>query len=214
MIEENKIKRLRISIAGKQVETTSGNYFKIVNPSTGEVQAYAPKCTKEEVVSAIEAAKNAYTSWSSVPVLKRVQVLYRFRELIDQHMDELVEILSRENGKTLGEAKGDVLKAREVVELACGIPTMMMGDSIMNMSAGFDTVSYREPLGVFVGIAPFNFPAMIPIGWVLPLCIATRDTLVLKASNITPMSSFRLVERLYEAGLPNGVVTILTCDIE
>lgn len=214
MIEDNTIKKLRMSIAGKQVETTSGNYFEIVNPSTGEVQAYSPKCTKGEVVSAIEAAQNAYASWSSIPVLKRVQVLYRFRELIDQHMDELVETLSRENGKTLGEAKGDVLKAKEVVELACGIPTMMMGDSIMNISTGFDTVSYRESLGVFVGIAPFNFPAMIPIGWMLPLCIATGNTLVLKASNVTPMSSFRLVELLYEAGLPDGVVNILTCDIE
>lgn len=144
--------------------------------------------------------------------MKRVQILYRFRELIDLQIDSLARMLSAEHGKTLGEARGDVLKAREVVELACGVPSLMAGSTLMQVSTGFDTQSIREPLGVFAGIAPFNFPAMIPMGWMMPLCIAAGNTLVLKASNVTPMTSFRMVELLYEAGLPAGVVNILTCD--
>lgn len=206
------IQKLCMSIGGKSVETESGNYFEIYNPSTGEVQALAPKCTKKEVIAAIESAHKAFPGWASIPVMKRVQVLYAFRDLIEKHLDELVEMLSRENGKTLGEAKGDVLKAKEVVELACGTPSLMMGESLMNISSGFDTVSFREPLGVFTGIAPFNFPAMIPMGWMIPLCIATGNTIVMKASNVTPMTSFRMVELMYEAGVPAGVVNIITCD--
>lgn len=207
-----KVKKLSFSLGGKPTETSSGNYFEIFNPSTGEVQALAPQCTLEEVTAAIETAHKAFPAWADVPVMKRVQILYRFRELINEHFDELTEMLSREHGKTLGEAQGDVSKAREVVELACGTPSLMMGESIMNISSGFDTVSYREPLGVFTGIAPFNFPAMIPMGWIIPLCIATGNTIVMKASNVTPMTSFRMVELLYEAGLPEGVVSILTSE--
>jgi malonate-semialdehyde dehydrogenase (acetylating)/methylmalonate-semialdehyde dehydrogenase len=143
--------------------------------------------------------------------MKRVQVLYKFRDLIDQHLDELTLIVATENGKVWEEAQGDVLKAKEVVELACGVPSLMMGESLMNATSGYDTVLYREPLGVFAGIVPFNFPAMIPIGWVLPLAIATGNTLVLKAATMTPMTAMRMVELLYEAGLPKGVVNLVTC---
>ncbi|SEK92692.1 CoA-acylating methylmalonate-semialdehyde dehydrogenase [Parapedobacter koreensis] len=212
MTDKTSIRKLEAIIGGKAVISVSNEHFDIYNPSTGQVQALAPKCTQEEVVAAIEAAHRVFPSWADVPVMKRITVLYKFRDLIERHEDELVELLSRENGKTLGEARGDVLKAKEVVELACGTPSLMMGESVMNVSSGFDTVSYREPLGVFAGIAPFNFPAMIPLGWMVPLCIATGNTIVLKASNVTPMTSFRMVELLYEAGLPAGVVNVLTCD--
>ena len=143
--------------------------------------------------------------------MKRVQVLYKFRDLIDCHLDELTRMVATENGKVWEEAQGDVLKAREVVELACGVPSLMMGESLMNATAGYDTVLYREPLGVFAGISPFNFPAMIPMGWIMPLAIATGNTLVLKPSPVTPMTSMRMVELLYQAGLPPGVVNLITC---
>src|SRR5690606_20435254 len=108
--------------------------------------------------------------------------------------------------------EGDVLKAKEAVELACGAPTMMMGEGLMNVSTGYDTTLYREPLGVFVGISPFNFPAMIPMGWIMPMAIATGNTLVLKPAHMTPMTSMRMMELLYEAGLPKGVVNLITAD--
>ncbi len=121
-------------------------------------------------------------------------------------------MLCQENGKVWDEAKGDVLKAKEAVELACGAPSLMMGESAMDATSGYDTVLYREPLGVFAGIAPFNFPAMIPMGWMMPLCIATGNTFVLKAATMTPMTSMRMLELLYDAGLPPGVVNLVTCN--
>jgi len=163
------------------------------------------------VNQAIESAARAFPGWADTPAIKRVQVLYRFRELIDKHLDELTLSVCTENGKVWDEAQGDVLKAREAVELACGIPSLMMGESMMDASQGYDTTLYREPLGVFAGIAPFNFPAMIPMGWMMPLCIATGNTLVLKAATMTPMTSMRMLELLYEAGLPEGVVNLVTC---
>lgn len=126
-------------------------------------------------------------------------------------MDELTYSICRENGKNWAEAAGDLLKVKEPVEVACGAPSLMMGEAVMDVTSGFDTTLYREPMGVFVGIAPFNFPAMIPMGWMMPMCIATGNTLVLKASSITPMTSLKLVALLKEAGLPDGVVNIVTC---
>ena len=166
---------------------------------------------EEEVNQAVASAQAAFPAWRETPVMKRVQILYKFRDLIQEHLDELTRILATENGKAWGEAKGDVLKAQEVVELACGAPSLMMGESLMDASSGYDTVLYREPLGVFVGIAPFNFPAMIPMGWMMPLCIATGNTFVLKAATMTPMTALRMTELLYEAGLPKGVVNVVTC---
>jgi malonate-semialdehyde dehydrogenase (acetylating)/methylmalonate-semialdehyde dehydrogenase len=162
----------------------------------------------------VESAKKAYPAWADTPVMKRVQVLHNFRNLIEKHLDELVTILCKENGKVWGESLGDVQKAKEITELACAVPALMTGESLMNTSSGYDTVLYREPLGVFVGIAPFNFPAMIPMGWMMPLCIATGNTIVLKASNITPMTSMRMMELLFESGLPEGVVNLVTCNNE
>lgn len=214
ILNEGDIKRLRLNINGEWTDSSSGNYRNIHNPSTGEVLAQVPMCTQSELDQAIQSAHRAFPEWADTPVLKRVQVLYRFRDLIDQHFNELVLTLCKENGKVWDEAVGDVLKAKEVVELACGTPSLMMGESLMNTSKGFDTVLYREPLGVFVGIAPFNFPAMIPMGWMMPLCIATGNTMVLKASNVTPMTAMRMTELLYEAGLPKGVFNLVTCENE
>jgi malonate-semialdehyde dehydrogenase (acetylating)/methylmalonate-semialdehyde dehydrogenase len=206
-----KIQRLRPFINGQFVESKTDKYMPVYDPSIGEQIAEAPCCTVEEVEAAIQAAKNAFPAWSNTPVARRVDVLYRFRELLIKHMDELTYSVCRENGKNWHEAEGDVLKVKEPVEVACGAPSLMMGESLMNVTRGYDSTLYREPIGVFAGIAPFNFPAMIPMGWMMPMCIATGNTLVLKAASMTPMTSLRLVELLKEAGLPDGVVNIVTC---
>lgn len=207
----SKVKRMNLFIDGEFVPSVSKKYMPVYNPSTGEVQAEVPCCTQEEVEAAIAAAKAAFPGWRDTPVMKRVQVLYRFRELLLQHFDELTELCAREHGKNWSESAGDIAKVKEPVELACGTPTLMMGESLMNTSRGYDTVLYREPLGVFAGIAPFNFPGMIPMGWMAPLCVATGNTLVIKAASRTPLTSLRCAELWQEAGLPKGVLNIVTC---
>lgn len=195
-------------------QSATNRWMDVTDPSTGEVIAQAPCCTTAELEEVITQAAEAFPLWSRTPVIKRTQVLFRFRELLTAHMEELTHILARENGKVWEEAQGDLLKVKEPVELACGAPTLMMGESLMDTSAGYDTVLCREPVGVFAGIAPFNFPAMIPMGWMVPLCIATGNTMIIKASSTTPMTSIRLLELLEEAGLPKGVVSVLTTDRE
>jgi malonate-semialdehyde dehydrogenase (acetylating)/methylmalonate-semialdehyde dehydrogenase len=205
------IERLKPYIDGQYIESETKRYMPIYDPSTGETIAETPCCTPEEVAAAVAAAKAAFPCWANTPCAKRVQVLYRFRELLIAHLDELTYTLCRENGKNWDEARGDLLKVKEPVEVAIGAPSLMMGESLMNVTQGFDSTLYREPVGVFAGIAPFNFPAMIPMGWMMPMCIATGNTLVLKAASMTPMTSFKLVKLLEEAGLPKGVVNIVTC---
>ena len=209
--EATKATKLRYFVGGEPRHSESSEYFDIWDPSTGEVIAQAPDCTEKEVDAAVQSAKAAFPAWAEMSPLKRVQFLYKFRELLDRHLNDLTRMVATEHGKVWEEAQGDVLKAKEVVEVACGIPSMLVGESLMNASPGYDTVLYREPLGVFAGIAPFNFPAMIPMGWMMPLCIATGNTLVLRPSPVTPMTSIRMVELLYEAGLPAGVVNLVTC---
>jgi malonate-semialdehyde dehydrogenase (acetylating)/methylmalonate-semialdehyde dehydrogenase len=204
------VKKLGYFVNGKSRKSKTKQYYDIYDPNLGEVIAQAPRCTQDEVNSAVEAARKAFPAWRDTPVLKRVQVLYAFKNLIEKHIDELTLSVCTENGKVWEEARGDVLKAIEVVELACGAPSLMMGQSLMDTSVSYDTVLYREPLGVFVGLVPWNFPAMIPFGWMVPLCIATGNTMVLKASSSTPMTALRLVELFTEAGLPPGVVNVVT----
>ncbi len=143
--------------------------------------------------------------------MKRVQIIYDFRDLLVAHMDELTELCAREEGKVWAEAKGDILKVKEPVELALSAPSLLMGESVRDTSSGYDTVLYREPVGVFAGIAPFNFPGMIPMGWMTPMCIACGNTIVIKAASMTPMTCMRIAELWKEAGLPDGVVNIVTC---
>ncbi len=205
-----QIKKLAFCSGGVWKQSAADRWMDVYDPSTGAVIAQAPSCTRGELEEVIAGAQQAYKSWSRTPVIKRTQVLFRFRELIIEHMDELTELVARENGKVWEEARGDVLKVKEPVEMACGAPVLMMGESLMNTSANYDTVLYREPVGVFAGIVPFNFPAMIPMGWMVPLCIATGNVMILKASSTTPMTSIRLLELLQEAGLPAGVVSLVT----
>ncbi|MBE6564841.1 MAG: CoA-acylating methylmalonate-semialdehyde dehydrogenase [Ruminococcaceae bacterium] len=206
-----QIVRLKPFINGQFVPSKSEKYMPIYDPSTGAQIAETPCCTVDEVEAAIQAAKAAFPAWSNTPVVKRVQILYKVRELMIKHMDELTHMVARENGKAWSEAEGDVLKAKEGTEQAIAAPSLMMGDSLMNVSNGFDTTLYREPLGVFAGLIPFNFPAMIPMGWMTPICIATGNTIVLKAASMTPMTAMRFAELYKEAGLPDGVINIVTC---
>ena len=198
-------------INGKSELSTTKKYYDITDPNTGIVIAKSPCCTEDEVNRAVDAAQRAFPSWRDTPAMARVQVLYRFKRILEENMDALTMSVCRENGKVWEEAKGDVLKAVEVVELACGAPSLMMGGALMDTSRNYDTVMYRESLGVFVGLVPWNFPAMIPFGWMAPLCIATGNTMVLKASSTTPMTALMMAEMLHKAGLPEGVVNVMTC---
>lgn len=202
---------LKVFINGQFVESKTDKYFDVYNPSTGEIIAKAPCCTPEEVQYAIDTAKAAFPAWKKTPVIKRTQILFKVRDLLIEHMDELTYLVAEENGKAWKEAEGDVLKAKEGTENALQIPTQMMGDSLMGTSVGFDTVLYREPLGVFAGIIPFNFPAMIPMGWMAPNCIAAGNCMVLKLNSQTPRTALRIAELYKEAGLPDGVLNLVTC---
>ncbi|MDF2943332.1 MAG: methylmalonate-semialdehyde dehydrogenase [Herbinix sp.] len=205
------MEKLKYFAGGQYLESKTNNYTEVYNPSTGEVTAMVPCCTAEEVEGIIKIAKNAYKSWSKVPIVKRVQVLYKLRQLIEEHMAELTYLVAQEHGKVWEEAMGDVLKAKEGTELACSAPSLILGDAMMDTSTGFDTSLYRESIGVFAGIVPFNFPAMIPMGWMAPMCIAAGNTIILKVSSSTPRTALRFAELYKEAGLPDGVLNIITC---
>ena len=205
------VKKLKYFVDGEWLESKSGKYMDCYDPSKGEVIAQTPQCTATEVESAVAAAKKAFPAWADTPPNQRVQVLFRMKALLDRYLDELTLLLATENGKVWNEAMGDVLKVTEVVEYACGIPNLMLGPALMNCTQGYDSTQYLEPLGVFAGIAPWNFPAMIPMGWMAPLCIATGNTFVLKAASFVPQSSMRILELWQEAGLPKGVINLVTC---
>lgn len=207
----HEVKRLQYYVNGEFKTSKTEIYSDAFDPSTGEIIAKVPRCTPSEVEEAIASAKAAYPGWSATPVLKRVQILYKFRELLVENMEELTHLVALENGKAWGEAEGDVLKAKEGTEQALAAPSLMMSESLLDASKGYDTVAYREPLGVFAGIVPFNFPAMIPMGWMTPICIACGNTIVLKAATFTPQTCMRVAELYKEAGLPDGVINIVTC---
>ncbi len=205
------MEKLKMFINGEFVESKTDKYYDLHNPSTGEKTGEAPCCTEEEVNAAIAAAKAAYPGWSSTPAIKRAQIMYKIRDLIIERMDELTMCVAKENGKVWSEAEGDVLKAKEGTEVATQVPSLMMGESLMDASRGFDTVLYRESMGVFAGIVPVNFPAMIPFGWMTPICIACGNTIVLKAASLTPKTAMMFAQLYKDAGVPDGVVNIVTC---
>ena len=209
-ISGERPKKLRYGVAGAWKESQTTRYMPCFDPSTGAVIALAPQCTAQEVEECIQSAALAFPQWRDTPVTRRVQVLFRMKALLDEHLDELTHLCAQENGKKWDEAQGDILNVIEVVEFACGAPQMMMGDSLMNVSAGYDTVTYHEPLGVFAGIAPWNFPGMIPQGWMAPICIATGNCMVLKAASFAPQTAMRITELWRQAGLPPGVLNVVT----
>ena len=203
--------KLKIFINGEYRLSETEEYVEVLNPSTGEVDGLSPCATKKEVEESIEVAHEAFKSWSRVPVIKRAQILHKVRTLLIERMDELTMLCAREHGKVWEEAKGDVLKAIEGTELAIQAPSLVMGESLMDASTGYDTVSFREPLGVFAGVCPFNFPAMIPMGWMTPCCIAAGNSIVLKVSSSTPRTAMAIAQIYKDAGLPDGVLNIVSC---
>lgn len=180
----------------------------VYDPATGEVIAETPLSTREDVDRAVKAAEAAFPEWSATPVVQRTQVLFRYKMLLEDHFEELRDLVTLENGKDAKDAGGEVRRGIEVVEFACGMPTLLMGETARNVARSIDNRSYRYPLGVVAAIAPFNFPCMIPL-WTLPIAIGAGNTYILKPSERTPLTSQRLGELLMEANLPEGVFNIV-----
>ena len=204
-------KELSHFIDGKRVPGQSGRFAAVYNPATGEVTARVPLADTAEVQAAVAAAARAFPAWAAVPPARRAQVLFRLRELINQHMNDLAVLLSAEHGKTLADARGEVTRGLEVVEYACGIPQLLKGEYSDQVATAVDSFSLRQPLGVCAGITPFNFPAMVPM-WMFPLAIACGNTFVLKPSERDPSVTLRVVELAKEAGLPDGVLNLVNGD--
>ena len=180
----------------------------VYNPSTGEVIAECPAGTKADVDAAVDAAHAALPEWRETPAVERARVFFRYRQLIEKNFDRLCQTVSLEHGKTLAEARGSVHRGLENVEYACGVPSLLFGDTLENLARGVDCETLLQPLGVCAGITPFNFPAMVPL-WMFPLALACGNTFVLKPSEKVPLSANLLGELLLEAGLPRGVFNIV-----
>jgi len=201
---------LRVSqyINGRWVESNAAEWQDVVNPATGEVLAKVPLTDAAEVSGAIEVAAAAYPDWRRTPPEDRIQPLFKLKALLEEHINDLARIITQENGKTLTEAKGELRRAIENVEVACGIPMMMQGYNLEDVARGIDETMIRQPLGVVAAITPFNFPGMIPF-WFLPYAIACGNTLVLKPSERVPLTMRRAFELLDQTGLPKGVVNLV-----
>jgi malonate-semialdehyde dehydrogenase (acetylating)/methylmalonate-semialdehyde dehydrogenase len=180
----------------------------VYNPATGEVIEQVPLSGPAEVDAAVAAALAAYRGWSRTPLMERVRLMFRFKALLDEHADELAAIVTRHHGKTLDEAGGEVRRGIEVVDFACGAPTLLQGRTLREVSTGVDQDLYRYPVGVCAGIPPFNFPVMIPL-WMFPLATVAGNTYVLKPSERTPLGAVRLAELFLEAGFPEGVLNVV-----
>ena len=185
----------------------------VFDPALGAQRADVALASTADVDAAVAAARAAYDDWSQTSLSKRTKVLFAFRELVHRHAEELAGLITDEHGKVLTDALGEVQRGLEVVDFACGIPTLLKGDYSDQVSTDVDTWSFREPLGVVAGITPFNFPAMVPM-WMFPLAIACGNTFVLKPSERDPSASIRMAELWQEAGLPDGVFNVVHGDKE
>ena len=200
-------------IGGKLISVGAASYTPVYNPSRGEVIAQAPESDARAVDQAVQAAKKAFPAWAETPVFERARVMFRFAHLLEANFDEIARMVTREHGKTPEEAKGDVRRGIEMVELACHAPTLLMGQTLDNVSRGIDGRVERHPLGVCVGITPFNFPAMVPL-WMFPVAVVCGNTFILKPSPKVPLTPMRMAELLTEAGLPEGVFNIVHGGVE
>src|SRR5437588_2468180 len=189
-------------------ESSSSDWQDVINPATGETLAQVPLSEPAEVARAVDAAAAAFPEWRRTPPEDRIQPLFKLKQLLEEHIDDLARIITQENGKTFSEAKGELRRAIENVEVACGIPTMMQGYNLEDVARGIDEIMIRQPLGVVAAIVPFNFPGMIPF-WFLPYAIATGNTFVLKPSERVPLTMRRAFELLDQTGLPQGVVNLV-----
>ena len=193
---------------GGQWVTADLSTSAVYNPSTGEVIAECPVGGTAEVNAAVEAAHAAFPAWSETPAVERARVFFRYRQLVEENFDLLCRTVSREHGKTLAEARGSIFRGLENIEYACGVPTLLFGDTLENLARGVDCETVHQPPGVCVGITPFNFPAMVPL-WMFPMAIACGNTFVLKPSEKVPLTAVLLVQLLEKAGLPKGVMNLV-----
>jgi malonate-semialdehyde dehydrogenase (acetylating)/methylmalonate-semialdehyde dehydrogenase len=195
-------------IGGRFEEPASDEIDPVYDPATGEIIALLPHSTHREIDEAVAAAGRAFPEWAETPVPERAQVMFRFKQVLEDQFEDLSMLVVRENGKTLPEARGEVRRAIEVVDFACGAPTLLQGTTLDQIADGIDEQLERFPVGVVAGITPFNFPTMVPL-WMVPLALVAGNAFVLKPSQRTPLSAVRLAELLAEAGLPPGVLNVV-----
>src|ERR1700728_4258271 len=195
-------------INGRWTDSDAPQWRDVVNPATGETLAQVPLAEAGEVNQAVEAAAAAFPEWRRTPPEDRIQPLFRLKMLLEDHIDDIARIITQENGKTFGEAKAEMRRGIENVEVACGIPMMMQGYNLEDVARGIDEMMIRQPLGVVAAIAPFNFPGMIPF-WFLPYAIACGNTLILKPSERVPLTMKLAFELLEKSGIPKGVVNLV-----
>ncbi|KZS06852.1 Methylmalonate-semialdehyde dehydrogenase [Daphnia magna] len=198
----------KLFINNKMVESKTNDWIDLCNPATNEVITKVPKATQEEMENAVEAAKAAYKTWSKTSILTRQQVMLRYQHIIRNNMKELAKSITTEQGKTMVDAEGDVLRGLQVVEHCCSVTSLQLGETMPNIAKDMDTLSFRTPLGVCAGITPFNFPAMIPL-WMFPVALVCGNTYVVKPSERDPGACMMLVDMLREAGAPDGVVNVI-----
>ena len=195
-------------IGGRWIPSRASETLDVHNPARGDVIARTPLSTAQDVDAAAAAAKKAFPAWRDTPAIKRAQSLFKFKAQLEEHFEELARIVTTEHGKTLDEARGSVRRGIECVEVACGSPSLMMGYGLENISAGIDCNVIRQPVGVCAAIAPFNFPAMVPL-WFLPFAVGTGNTIIVKPSEQVPLSMKRMFELLEKCDLPPGVVNLV-----
>jgi malonate-semialdehyde dehydrogenase (acetylating) / methylmalonate-semialdehyde dehydrogenase len=200
--------RVKLLIGGRFIESKTTEWGDVVNPATQEVLASVPFATEAEIDAAVASAKEAFKTWRFTPLAARARVMLKLQALVRQHMNRIARTLSAEQGKTLADAEGDVLRGLEVIEHACSIGSLQLGEFAENVAGGVDTYSIRQPIGVCAGISPFNFPAMIPL-WMFPMAIVCGNTFVLKPSEQDPLTPMLLSELALEAGIPPGVLNII-----
>ena len=200
--------KLRNYVNGAWRASTATEFVEVINPATAEVLTSTPLSTRADVDSAVETAADAFPAWRRTPPGERIQYLFKLKNLLEEHIDELARLITLENGKTFGEAKAELRRGIENVEVACGIPMMMQGYNLEDVTPGVDETMVRQPLGVVAAITPFNFPAMIPF-WFLPYAIACGNTLVLKPSERVPLTMRRAIELIEQTGIPKGVVNLV-----
>src|SRR5690606_30563528 len=201
-------------IGGREVGATDAKrHGEVYNPATGEVTGRVAMADRATVDAAVAAASAAWPDWAATSTLRRSRVMFRFRELLEARRGELAAAITREHGKLLSDADGEVTRGIEVVEFACGAPRLLSGTHSDNIGGGIDNWSLRQPLGVVAGITPFNFPVMVPM-WMFPPALVTGNTFVLKPSERDPSASLLLAELLCEAGLPDGVFNVVQGDRE
>src|SRR6267143_940985 len=195
-------------IGGRWVKAQTSEFFDVHNPAVGEVIGRTPLSTAADVDAAVQAATTAFPAWRDTPVNTRAQVLYKVKQLMEQHFDEMARIVTTEHGKTLDEARGSVRRGIECVEVAAGAPSLMQGFGLEDISAGIDCHVVRQPLGVVAAIAPFNFPAMVPM-WFLPFAIVTGNCIIVKPSEQVPLSTRLMFKLLEQCDIPPGVVSMV-----